>query len=172
MKNIFFFLINKKKEIEKRIGVKNIFKQKKYNIISETLRKYPPVHTIFRKSNKMYTPSSADPSIDVDTQILIPVYSIHHNDKLYPQPNVFNPERFCRDEIKKRHSASFLPFGVGPRKCAGQNWAILNVKMVLASLLLTYQFSVNLKTEIPIQFNPKNLKIDVKNGLWLNVTRI
>lgn len=142
------------------------------NIISETLRKYPPVHTIFRKSNKTYTPSSADSSIDVDTQIVIPVYSIHHNHQIYPQPDVFDPNRFSSVEIKSRHPAAFLPYGLGPRKCIGQNCAMMYVKMAMTSLLLSYEFSVNDKTELPVQFDPKNLKIDVKNGLWLNVVRV
>lgn len=43
------------------------------------------------------------------------VYAIHHDEYIYPDPDVFNPDRFTEEEKRKRGSMSFLPLGKGPR---------------------------------------------------------
>ena len=64
------------------------------------------------------------------------VYSIHYNADLWgpEDPNLFVPER----HMVKRHPASYLPFGVGPRNCVGMRFALMELKMCLARLVHTY----------------------------------
>lgn len=47
------------------------------------------------------------------------MYSIHNDPKYYPNPEVFDPERFTTEEKDKRPNGTFLPFGDGPRHCIG-----------------------------------------------------
>lgn len=49
--------------------------------------------------------------------VIIPMRSIHNDREYYPNPDLFNPERFNSDEKMKRDSMAWLPFGSGPR-----NW--------------------------------------------------
>lgn len=51
--------------------------------------------------------------------MIIPVWSIHHDWKNYPNPEIFDPERFNGDEKQSRPGV-FLPFGDGPRYCLGR----------------------------------------------------
>lgn len=83
------------------------------------MRKYPPVQALVRKCTKPYQLPDSKEVIDEGTGILIPVYGIHHDPKYYPDPEVFDPNRFKKEEIAKRPVSSYLPFGDGPRICIG-----------------------------------------------------
>lgn len=58
-------------------------------------------------------------TIEKGQKIVIPMSSIHHDPKYYPDPNVFDPERFTKEEKSKRPNCTFIPFGEGPRHCIG-----------------------------------------------------
>ena len=59
---------------------------------------------------------------------------------IYPQPDLFDPYRFD-DEIKKsRDGITYLPFGNGPRKCIGMRFALIEMKIVLATILVKFKF--------------------------------
>ena len=53
-------------------------------------------------------------------KVYIPAFAIHRDPKIYPDPEVFDPERFNEENINSRHSSLFLPFGDGPRNCIGK----------------------------------------------------
>jgi len=89
-------------------------------VISETLRKHPPVPGPGRVVTKPYVIPGTSVNLDVGVTILIPICGLHHDPKYFPDPEVFNPENF-NDEVKaKRPNHSYLPFGDGPRNCIGK----------------------------------------------------
>lgn len=49
------------------------------------------------------------------------ILGIHHDPEFYPDPEEFIPERFSPEEVKKRPSCSFLPFGDGKLQFSSQN---------------------------------------------------
>lgn len=51
---------------------------------------------------------------------MIPIYSLHRDPKYYPNPEVFDPERFIEGNKSSRPHGTFLPFGDGPRICIGR----------------------------------------------------
>lgn len=58
--------------------------------------------------------------IPAGTDLVIPVWSIHHDWRFYPNPEVFDPSRFMGDEKHSRPSGTYLSFGDGPRFCIGE----------------------------------------------------
>ena len=85
----------------------------------ETLRKYPPISALPRKALEDHTFADTKISIKKGTDIFIPVYAIHHDENIYPNPEKFDPERFDEKVAGTRHSMNYLPFGDGPRNCIG-----------------------------------------------------
>jgi cytochrome P450 family 6 len=84
--------------------------------VNETLRKYPVISSLQRAAIKEYEIPSTGIKIQKGQSVWIPVYAIHYDEEIYPQPETFNPNRFTQEEVAKRHPMAFLPFGEGPRK--------------------------------------------------------
>ena len=85
-------------------------------VVNETLRKYPPIPQLLRKSTASYKIPGTELVIEKGTTIQFPIYSLHRDPEYYPDPKTFDPQRFTPDNIKTRQSFTFLPFGEGPRK--------------------------------------------------------
>lgn len=88
-------------------------------MLLETLRKYPPLLTLFREATQDYRVPDDTLVIEKGTKLLIPVYAIQHDYRYYPDPEMFDPERFTQEEKSKRPNGTYMPFGDGPRICIG-----------------------------------------------------
>lgn len=51
--------------------------------------------------------------------VAIPIHGIQHDPEYYPEPEIFDPERFSIENKCTRHPMTFIPFGGGPRICIG-----------------------------------------------------
>lgn len=89
-------------------------------MISETLRKYPPLPVINRISTKPYQIPETDVILPVGTQVAISSIGLHYDADIYPNPESFHPERFSPENMDKINPYSYLPFGEGPRLCIGR----------------------------------------------------
>lgn len=67
-----------------------------------------------------YKIPDSDLTIKKGMGVFIPVKGLHYDSKYYPNPTVFDPERFSLEEREKRHPYTHLPFGEGPRLCIGK----------------------------------------------------
>lgn len=80
---------------------------------------YPPVIALFRKATQTYRVPNDSLVIENGQKIIIPIYALHYDNKYYPDPKKFIPERFSTEENAKRPTGVYLPFGDGPRMCIG-----------------------------------------------------
>ncbi|XP_023709398.1 probable cytochrome P450 6a14 isoform X4 [Cryptotermes secundus] len=140
-------------------------------VVSETLRKYPPLPALTRECSKPYHIPETDIVLDTRMKVFISVIGLHHDPKYYPDPDRFDPERFSEEEKQKRHHYVYLPFGEGPRICIGMRFGLMQTKVGLVSLLSKYQFSVSKKTPVPLVFNGKSFLLTPAGGMWLQIKK-
>ncbi|VVC31925.1 Hypothetical protein CINCED_3A000677 [Cinara cedri] len=89
-------------------------------VLEETHRMYSITVNIIRQATQTFKVPGMDSFIiEKGQKIVIPMSSIHHDPKYYPNPKTFDPERFTKEEKSKRPNSTFLPFGEGPRHCIG-----------------------------------------------------
>ncbi|GAB0087599.1 Cytochrome P450 [Sergentomyia squamirostris] len=137
--------------------------------IDETLRMYPSAVFLFRMSASNYKVPNSSLVIEKGTELFIPVHSIHMDPEIYPKPNTFDPERFSAENVKDRHSMAYLPFGDGPRNCIGMRFALMELAVAISFILNNFQLTINPKTQLPLQFDPKEIAIYPKGGIWIDV---
>ncbi|XP_076642961.1 cytochrome P450 6A1 [Halictus rubicundus] len=141
-------------------------------IFKETLRKYPPLTVLTRKPVENYTFEDMKVSIPKDTTVFIPVYGIHHDPDIYPNPEVFDIDRFKDDAHSKRHPMHYLPFGDGPRNCIGARFAVFQSKIGLIKIIRDYKVDVCEQTVIPYKINPRAFFLAPDHPITLKVTKI
>lgn len=64
-------------------------------------------------------------TVPAGTIMHLNIYSVHRDSNFWPDPDVFDPDRFLPEKIQKRHPYSYLPFSAGPRNCIGKLYMIL-----------------------------------------------
>lgn len=72
-----------------------------------------------RKPIRNYVFEGTKISLRKGQTVIIPIYAIQHDPNIYPDPDVFDPERFSAENMEQRNSMYYLPFGDGPRNCIG-----------------------------------------------------
>jgi cytochrome P450 family 6 len=87
----------------------------------EALRKYPPLPILTRLCTRDYIVPDTTIQIKKGVGVIIPVLGIHRDPEYYPNPEVFDPERFNDENKKSRPAFTWLPFGDGPRICIGMH---------------------------------------------------
>ncbi|XP_064551997.1 uncharacterized protein LOC135437852 [Drosophila montana] len=142
-------------------------------VIAETLRKYPVLPHLSRVSRNFYAAKGNKHFyIEPGQMVFVPVYGIHHDPELYPEPHKFIPERFLADQMAQRHTASWLPFGDGPRNCIGMRFGKMQTSVALFYLLKRFQFSVCPRTVSKIDFVNSNILLCPANGIYLKVEEL
>ncbi|XP_015189731.1 PREDICTED: cytochrome P450 4C1-like [Polistes dominula] len=142
-------LIAKHKDVQERIReeVNSIMNQENYQMtmselqgfsylercIKESLRLYPSVHFVSRyltedmQLNKFLIPAG--------TNVRVNIFHLHRNPEFWPNPDVFDPDRFLPENISKRNAYCYIPFSAGLRNCIGQKYAMFEIKLMVAHIL-------------------------------------
>ncbi|XP_029170205.1 cytochrome P450 9e2-like [Nylanderia fulva] len=145
-------------------------------VISETLRKYPPVIMTDRlctQSSELPPPQPGYKSVIVESDIImmIPVYALHHDPKYFPNPGKFDPERFSEENKNNIVPYTYLPFGEGPRKCIGNRFALMETKILIARLLQKFILRKTEKTMDPVVFDKKDFNLKPEGGFWIGLEK-
>lgn len=112
-------------------------------VIQETLRLYPPTALLGRET--LEDMNFGGIHIPKGVNIHIPLPTLHHDSSIWgPDVHEFNPERFSKvARSAGRLPCMYAPFGVGRRACLGQNFAMVELKIVLSLILSKFSFSLS-----------------------------
>ncbi|KAJ3707799.1 hypothetical protein LUZ61_011504 [Rhynchospora tenuis] len=166
-------------------------------IIVEALRLYPQPPLLIRRALKPdklpggYKGEEEGYEIPTGTDIFISVYNLHRSPYFWDKPNEFEPERFLVPKTNEGIEGwagfdperspgalypneiisdfAFLPFGGGPRKCVGDQFALLESTIALAMLL--QKFDVELRGSADDVELVTGATIHTKYGLWCKIRR-
>ncbi|XP_076179536.1 cytochrome P450 9e2-like [Ptiloglossa arizonensis] len=139
-------------------------------VVNETNRLYPVSTIIDRTCVKEFelppaTPDSKPVVLKPGDMVIFMPFSIQRDPKYFPEPLRFDPDRFLSGEVPQNH---YFPFGIGPRACIGNRFAIMEVKIAIFYLLLRCDVEPCSKTQHPIRFSKKTFVLSADNGFWLS----
>ncbi|PON79746.1 Cytochrome P450, E-class, group I [Parasponia andersonii] len=114
------------------------------HIINESLRLYPPILGIIRKTERKVRLGNLN--LPANINLWTSSVALHHDPEIWGEDaNLFKPERFSEGVVKatRDNSGAFMPFGAGPRNCVGFNFAITEAKIALSMILQRYTFTLS-----------------------------
>ncbi|XP_008696610.1 cytochrome P450 3A12-like isoform X1 [Ursus maritimus] len=140
-------------------------------VLNETLRLYPIGGRLERVCKKDVEVSGV--FIPKGTVVMVPVFTLHRDQDLWPEPEEFRPERFSKKNKDSINPYIYLPFGTGPRNCIGMRFAIMNMKLALVRVLQNFSFKPCKETQIHLRTStqgviqteePIVLKVEPRDG--------
>lgn len=133
-------------------------------VINESLRLYPPVAVVSREALKDM--KFGDINIPKGVNIWTFVLTLHTDPELWGSDAYqFNPDWFVNGitgACKLPHL--YMPFGVGPRMCLGQNLALVEMKILIAIILSNFSFTLS-----PTYIHSPALQLVIEPGHGVNL---
>ncbi|KAL8233023.1 hypothetical protein R6Q57_002801 [Mikania cordata] len=133
--------------------------------IKEALRLHPPVPLLIPR-RAVQTCEVMNYTVPRDAQILVNIWAIGRDPKLWDDPQLFKPERFLDSKVDfKGQDFEFIPFGAGRRMCPGLLLGVTSVQSILASLILQFEWV------LPNGQDPVDLDMNEIFGLSLHMKK-
>lgn len=107
--------------------------------LKESMRLYPPVAALMsRRTTREILLGGV--RLPARTMIRVTPWLLHRDPRYWPrEPASFRPERFLPDAPDPIPRGAYIPFGLGPRVCLGQHFAVLEMTIIAARLLQRYE---------------------------------
>ena len=144
-------------------------------VMFEALRLCPPLGSQMKVCTEEVTltgPDGLTCTLKPGSPVIVPGMALHRDSKYWPDPEVFNPDRFSPDNQANRNKYVYLPFGEGPRMCVGVRLATMMIKQVVCALLAEYSVEPSSKTKLPLEMEPTSFLTHIKGGLWAKFKKL
>lgn len=143
-------------------------------VINESLRRYPIAVFIDRLCAETFELPPSLPGlkpfvVKKGMNLWFPIYGHHHDPKYFDEPYKFNPDRFLEHGKEIHNSGAYMPFGLGPRMCIGNRFALLEMKVLIFHLLSRCNLKPCAKTAIPLELSKKGFNMTAENGFWMDI---
>ncbi len=135
------------------------------DVFRETLRLYPPVPMMVRQASCPEV--FRDRKIAPGAQIVLSPWHLHRHERIWDNPDGFDPARYGTEEGRRCMREAFIPFSAGQRVCPGAGFAMIEGPLLLAMLVRSYRFDVVAeRPAMPVA----HLTVRGKDGIWLKIT--
>ncbi len=115
-------------------------------VIKEAMRIEPVVSAIPRYVMEDVTLGGH--TLKANSTVFMPVYLVHHDERWWSEPDVFDPERFAPEQEAKQHKYAYMPFGGGPRVCIGNHFAMMEAHIILATIASRYKLTMTTEADV------------------------
>ncbi|NVO55157.1 cytochrome P450 [Rhodobacteraceae bacterium B1Z28] len=134
------------------------------DVFREALRLYPPVPMMVREASCPERFRNRD--VPKGSQIVISPWHLHRQERLWENPDAFDPTRWGTENGKTCQREAYIPFSTGPRVCTGAGFAMVEGPLILSMLLRHFKFeTISDKTPVPVA----HLTVRSKEGIWLRL---
>jgi len=134
-------------------------------VIREALRLYPPAGDIHREPIDTVEIRGYD--IPQGVTISMPPWVVHRDPRWYDDPDAFQPDRWTDEFRSSLPRLAYFPFGAGPRRCVGERFALMEAKIVLASIYQDVHLEVHSQTTFDVEYE---ITTRPKHPIWMTVT--
>lgn len=136
-------------------------------IIKESMRLFPPVYLFGREA--MNSVQLGDFSIRKGDSVVMSQWIVHRDESYFPDPLVFDPDRWSAEPERTLPKYAYFPFGGGPRVCIGKEVAMLEASAVLGILASRF----NLSLEHPDRLIPwPTVTLRPRDSVWAKVRKV
>ncbi len=135
------------------------------DVFRETLRLYPPVPMMVRQTTA--PEDLRGRRAPKGSQIVLSPWHLHRHERLWDNPDGFDPTRWDTENGKACQRDAYIPFSAGPRVCTGAGFAMVEGTLLLAMLVRQFRFKLTDDTPVPVA----HLTVRAKDGIRLRVTR-
>ncbi len=109
-------------------------------VVKESMRLYPPAASVGREP--IHDLELGGYTIPKGALLTLSIYGLHRNPKVFANPEAFDPERFSPENEKTIPRYGYLPFGAGPRVCIGNSFAMMEARLILATMVQQAELSL------------------------------
>lgn len=134
-------------------------------VIAESMRLYPPAWAVSRLALEDVTLGGW--SVPRGAVVVASQAVMHRDERFWPEPHRFDPERFTSEARAARPKMTYFPFGAGPRICIGEGFAWMEGVLILATLTQQWRMEL-LSMEVPAQ---ASITLRPKQGIAMRLHR-
>ena len=131
------------------------------HVITESMRLYPPAWGMARLA--IEDTEIAGYQIPKGCGVSLAQWVVHRDPRWFEAPLEFRPERWEGDLLKRIPRFAYFPFGGGPRQCIGNNFAVMEATLLLATLARQFRISLMAGREI---IPSASITLRPKTGIW------
>ena len=136
-------------------------------VINESLRLYPPIWIYERHA-------VADDVIEgyhipAGSTVVISPFVLHRHPVFWERPEIFDPTRFADEALLNRSGPAYLPFGAGPHLCIGNNFAMMEARIILA--MVAQRYRIRLRPGHPVEPKP-GITLRPRHGLLMTAQKL
>jgi cytochrome P450 len=158
--------IESKKDVVLNFNTVNEFHYVR-QVIDESMRLYPPAYSVGRRT--IEDDELGGYRIPKGTNVLVPIILYHRSPQFWKDPLKFDPDRFSPERKGEIDRFAYFPFGAGPRLCIGNNFALLEMEIVLITLYSKFKF--RLKPGFVAEAEPL-VTLKPRHGMMMKVERV
>jgi cytochrome P450 len=135
-------------------------------VLEEAMRLYPPVGLLARTA--LAKDELCGRQVEPNDIVFLPIWALHRHELWWERPEQFDPGRFAGENRVKMNRYQYLPFGAGPRVCVGANFAMMQARIILASLVQNFRFTPAAPSPHPVMM----MTVRPEPGIFLDIAAV